>query len=272
MIKVIDIDALFDSYISDYVYKNIGKVKPEEIENNIPVLYTKFGKEALKELDGKTPETYYEDATTNELLMVLKEHLESGVSVPDFLPETLAKRKEDEREFLTALNDDENEEFIAYLMNILADMDVVFVKKYMEFLTLDYPNSIKELATEFLSKRADEVKEDIFAVFNESDEDKKELFCEILSYSSRDDKTFDILTLQFVKNRDKTPIYASYLARFGDERALPFLMQAIEEEKISYADFEELRFAIEALGGEYNKIRDFSKDKSFKKIKATDKK
>ena len=66
MIKVIDIDALFDSYISDYVYKNIGKVKPEEIENNIPVLYEKFGSESLKELDGKTPSTYYEDASTSE--------------------------------------------------------------------------------------------------------------------------------------------------------------------------------------------------------------
>ena len=272
MIKIIDVDGLFDSFISDFVYKNIGKVKPEEIENNIPVLYTKFGKETLKELDGKTPETYYEDATTKELLSVLKEHLNSGVSVPDFLCEALAKRSDDEREFVVALNEDENEEFIAYVMNILSDMDIVLVKKYMEFLTFDYPANIKELAVELLSKRADEVKDDILEIFNESDEDKKELFCEILSYSSKDDKTFDILTLQFAKNRNKTPIYASYLARFGDERALPFLMQAIEEEKISYADFEELRFAIEALGGEYNKIRDFSKDKSFKKIKETESK
>ena len=38
MIKVIDVDKLFDEYISDYVYKNIGKVKPEEIENKIPML------------------------------------------------------------------------------------------------------------------------------------------------------------------------------------------------------------------------------------------
>ena len=43
-------------------------------------------------------------------------------------------------------------------------------------------------------------------------------------------------------------------------------MTAIEGEKITYADFEELRFAIEALGGTYDKKRDFSKDKTFKKI------
>ena len=43
MIKVIDTDKLFDDYISDYVYSNIGKIKPEEIENQMPVLYEKFG-------------------------------------------------------------------------------------------------------------------------------------------------------------------------------------------------------------------------------------
>ena len=39
------------------------------------------------------------------------------------------------------------------------------------------------------------------------------------------------------------------------------------EEDITYAEFEELRFAIETLGGEYDKKRDFSSDKTAKKIK-----
>ena len=179
----------------------------------------------------------------------------------------MIKKKGEEKAFLVALNDDDNDEYICYIMNILSDMDIILEKKYMEFILLDYPSNVKELATELLCKRADVVKEDIIAEFAESDDEKKELFSEILSYCSKDDRVFDILTLQFVKHRDKTPLYAGYVARFGDERALPFLMAAIEEEKISYSDFEELRFAIEALGGTYDKIRDFSKDKSFKKIK-----
>ena len=35
MIKIVDLGKAFDKYISGYVYKNIGKVKPEEIENKI---------------------------------------------------------------------------------------------------------------------------------------------------------------------------------------------------------------------------------------------
>ena len=60
-IKTIDLDKLFDEYISDYVYKNVGKIKAEEIENNIPVLYGKFGDEKLAALGGKTPNTFYRD-------------------------------------------------------------------------------------------------------------------------------------------------------------------------------------------------------------------
>ena len=68
MIKVIDVDNLFDKYISDYVYGNIGKVNPEEIENKIPQLYEEFGDTSLKELDGKTPNEYYKQFSGADLV------------------------------------------------------------------------------------------------------------------------------------------------------------------------------------------------------------
>ena len=64
--KVLDLDGLFDEYIKDYVYKNVGKVKPEEIENEISKLYVKFGDEKLTELGGKTPNQFYADLTAEE--------------------------------------------------------------------------------------------------------------------------------------------------------------------------------------------------------------
>lgn len=272
MVKVIDIDTLFDNYISDYVYKNIGKIKPEEIEDNIPKLYEEFGKKELKELDGFSPEKYYENYKTAELLECLKTHIEKGVSVPDFLCETLNKRKADEKEFIKLLEQTKNDEFLVYLMNILFDMDIVPVNRYVEFIVLNYPEAISELATEFLCKRADDAKDLILSQFDQVDEIKKEMFCEVLSYCKKDDKVFNLLIVQFAKNKKRTQLYSSYLARFGDERALPFLLKATEEQNISYADYVELVYAIEALGGECDKIRDFSNDKSFKKIKSADKK
>ena len=59
---------------------------------------------------------------------------------------------------------------------------------------------------------------------------------------------------------------ASYLAAYGDERALPVLLEAIESDAINFLEFQELKYAIEALGGEYTRERDFSEDAYYKEI------
>lgn len=271
--KIIDIDALFDEYISDYVYKNIGKIKPEEIENQMPILYTEFGDAPLKKLDGKTPNTYYDDYSVKELLDCLKTHIEKGVSVSDFLIEGITKKDGADKEIANELLVDSNEEYTVYLMNMLSDMNSSLgVKRYLEFIISDYPEGIKELATELLVNNADEVKEAIISYFADADSITKARFSEILSNAGRDDRIFEILVNQFVMNPKDIPIYAGYLAKYGDERALAFLETAIESDKINYMDFEELRFAIESLGGEVKNQRDFTADKVYKKIKEASKK
>lgn len=269
MIKILDMDDIFDKYISDYVYKNIGKIKPEEIENNIPVLYEKFGNEKLKELDGKTPNDYYKGYSPEELIECLKNHLQQGVPVSDFLCETIQNDKANEDCLIKQLNGENQEEFTLYLMNILDSMgSKKCSKRYLEFILWDYSESIKELATELLCNDANSVKDEILVQFKESSDEIKAYLTQILSNCSQDDKIFDILIEQFVKNQDNIPLYAGYLAKYGDERALVFLTTAIESDKINYFDFEELRFAIEALGGQYDKKRDFTSDKVYKKIKS----
>ncbi len=267
MIKIIDIDELFDKYISDYVYKNIGKVKPEEIENEIPRLYVKFGNEKLKELDDKTPSEYYSSFSAEELNECIKAHIDQGVEISDFLCEAMRDNKDSEEVLNAELNKENKEELIMYYMNILNDKNSHSAyKRFLEFVLWDYSEPIKELATEMLCTCADLVKEDILTQFKDATAEIKGYLTEILSYASKDDKVFDILIEQFVLNSDKISIYAQYLSRYNDDKALPFLYTAIENDKIDYADFEELRFAIEALGGEYTKERDFSADKIYKKI------
>lgn len=268
MIKILDLDAVFDKYISDYVYKNVGKVKPEEIENNISVLYSKFGDEKLDVLDGKTPNTYYTESGAEELLSVLKRHLTDGVAVSDFLCEAIISNPDSGAVIGKILGQDNDEEYTLYLLNILSDINGELpASRLLEFVLYDYGEPIRETATSLLGKASDTVKEQILATFNDASESVKADLTDILSNCSKDDRVFDVLTLQFVKHPENVPLYASYLTKYGDERALPFLLTAIENEKISYPDFEELRFAIESLGGEYTKERDFSKDKYYKKIK-----
>ncbi len=268
MIKIIDVDALFDKYISDYVYASLGKVKPEEIENKIPALYVEFGNTMLKDLDGKTPNMYYRSFTGNELVECLINHLNQKVAVSDFLCEAITENKENEGALVEQLRKDNDEELTLYLMNMLSEMKSEKVSsRYLEFILWDYPESVRELATESLSEHAEEVKEQILTQYNDVNEQKKACLLDVLSNCKNDDRVFNILINEFLKDANQIPLHAAYLGKYGDERALPYLMTAIENEKLSYADFEELRFAIESLGGQYDKVRDFSSDKTYKKIK-----
>lgn len=275
MLKVIDVDKLFDKYISGYVYKNVGKIKPEEIEDNIPVMYEKFGTEPLEELDGFTPQTYYSRATVTELFGCLKKHAEEKVPVPDFLFEAIIADKDNYaavcKELAVATSGEFSEEYAVYLMNAVTAIRAgVPTERYIDFMLNDYPETVRELATETLAENADASAEALVSVEEGASLDAKERIAEVLSNvrDKKSDKIFDILVNAFIGCGDKLAQYAGYLARYGDERAIPFLTAAIENEKISYADFEEIRFAIEALGGEYNKKRDFTADKTYKKIKS----
>ena len=87
---------------------------------------------------------------------------------------------------------------------------------------------------------------------------------EILSrVKERDEEVFALLCKAFENEPQKSEIRASYLASYGDERALPLLMKRIENREIGFVEFQELKYAIEALGGEYDEVRDFSDDQDF---------
>lgn len=267
MVKIIDIDTLFNKYIEGYVYERVGKVKPEEIENKIPELYVKFGDEKLPELNGFTPNTYYKKEDAKTLLQCLKQHLKEEVEVSDFLCEALVEKKEESDVVIREIDTQEDEIYLAYLLNILSDMKVeVNVSRYLEFILYDYSENLSELAVETLCNQADKVKEEVLSQFEGATEENKVKLLEILSCARLDDRIFDILIAEFCKHQENIPLYCSFLSKYGDDRALPFLLKSIEDEKINYADFEELRFTIEALGGEYDKQRDFSKDRFYKKI------
>ena len=64
------------------------------------------------------------------------------------------------------------------------------------------------------------------------------------------------------------PLFAAYFARLGDDRALPLLLEVVKRPDLNYQEYQELKFAIEALGGEYEDKRDFTKDKIYRKIQA----
>jgi len=256
--KLIDFDGLFDEKLAQYMEKNKNKHTEKQWEDVIPKLYKKFGDTYVAKVKC-TPKEYYARMTDEELTQTLAEHLKTDVPVPEFLCAEIEKRGEVDT-LLPLLNGDDVQTAI-YAINLIGD-DARAFEKYFSILKEErFDEDVRCDVVDILKFHADEVKEQAYAVYQEGA--AKDYMLEIMSrIKAKEDRFFHILLQAFLSG-EETPMRASYLAAYGDERALPYLMERIEDRTIGFVEFQELKYAIEALGGEYKEPRDFSEDKDY---------
>lgn len=259
--KLYDFDGMFDEKLSAYIAKNSQKYREEEWEDIIPQLYNKFGDTKIKSI-GMSPREFYAVMADGDLIKCLKQHIKNEIAVPEFLCDEIEKRGLTD-ELLPMLDGTPSER--EYAMNMIGSDDRA-IKKYMEMLVSADDDDLKNRCADYIKEKADLVVDEALGNYRKGVE--TEYMCEILSRSViRNDKIFDILIKEFREDFENIPMHASYLAAYGDERALPYLLDKIDEDGISFIEYQELKFAIEALGGEYEKERDFSDDPYYQLIR-----
>ena len=260
--KLYDFDGMFDEKLSAYMQKNKGKYTQDEWEDIIPQMYAKFGDTVVKSI-GKTPNEYYGSLSDEELIKSFSGHIKQGLPVNSFLNNAIESRKNDA--LLIPLLDGTDEE-ILYAVNLLGASSLV-IPKYFNIVTTSQNDDVCNACLEYLKERADDVKTEAVSEYKAGV--KREYMLEILSHCvTHDDQALNVLLTAFRTEDENLAVHAGYLASFGDERALPVLLDRIEDENISFADFRELKFAIESLGGSYDKERDFSSDPYYEIIKS----
>ena len=93
---------------------------------------------------------------------------------------------------------------------------------------------------------------------------------DVLCHFPGNEQTFRIAMESFRAHPEKQALFAGYLAKLGDDRALPELTEAAGKPDLPYLTFIELRNAIESLGGvcpereydddpEYEALRDLDR-------------
>lgn len=261
--KLYDFDGMFDEKLSEYIAKNPDKYTESEWEDVIPKMYRKFGDTFIKSV-GDTPKGFYKKLSDEQLVTALTTHLKKQVPVSEFLYSELEKR--DVFGLLAPLLDGSDSEKECAVNLIGSDERVL--EKYLEMLVSDNTDGeLKGKLADLLKEKADLVADKAVNYYGQGVE--KEYMLEIMSRSViRSDKIFDILIKEFRGNIDNLPVCAGYLATYGDERALPYLLDKIDEEGISFIEYKELLMAIESLGGTYDKQRDFSSDPYYGLIKS----
>lgn len=260
MKKLIDFDGLFDEKLAEYIRDNPTKYTEKQWENVIPKLYRQFGDTYVAKA-GATPRQYYSSMTDEELCDALARHVSEGVPVSDFLCREIERRGCTDA--LVRLLSLREEEILTLAVNLAGSSEKAY-PAYFDLLISEVSADIKEAVCEQLKGGADAAKERALACYEAGQE--REIMLEILSRcKQRDDRVFDILMNAF-RTGDEVPMHASYLAAYGDERALPVLLDYIDRDDINFLEFRELKYAIEALGGEYTKPRDFTNDPYYQEI------
>ncbi len=260
--KLYDFDGMFDERLSQYIQKYADKYKESEWENIIPEMYKKFGDTTIKSL-GKSPNAYYGGMDDETLVKTLRAHIKQGVPVSEYLCKAIEGREGCVKLMLPLLSGSEDE--VTYCMNIIGSADEA-IGEYLRIMLSTESEDLKNACADYIKEKSDLVKDRALALYSEGRE--RELMLEILSRCTvPDERIYEILLREFRTDPENVPMHASYLAVYGDERALPYLLDKIDEEGISYIEYQELKYAIETLGGSYDKERDFSSDPYYQLIK-----
>lgn len=261
--KLYDFDGMFDAKLSEFIGKNPDKYTESEWEDVIPKMYRRFGDTFIKSV-GDSPKGFYKKLSDEQLVAALTTHLKKQVHVSEFLYSELENRNA--FGLVAHLLDGSDSEKECAVNLIGSDERVL--DKYLEMLVSDKTDvDLKSRLADLLKEKADLVSDKAVNYYGRGVE--KEYMLEIMSRSViRSDKIFDILVKEFRCDIDNVPVCAGYLAAYGDERALPYLLDKIDEEGISFIEYKELLLAIESLGGTYDKRRDFSSDPYYGLIKS----
>ena len=272
--KCINFDRAFERYMAEWIKENSEKYKDDMdvIEDMMPDVYLEFLKKPADFLDGTAPQDYFEQFDNADMLVNwLCDYIAQGVPVPDLLLERVTALGNPAEKSLLALvaRDDLPEETQMTAISLLREMESKApMQRYVDYIaSLEEPSDKGDLCAEALISMGESVVEPILATLSGAGQAGRDIFADVLSNYPGDERIYELMIERFVTRDERRALFASYLAKLGDERAIPMLKEAAQSPDINYLDYVEVVNAIEALGGERPPEREFSGDPYYESLR-----
>ncbi len=272
--KCINFDRAFERYMAEWIKENSEKYKDDMdvIEDMMPDVYLEFLEKPADFLDGVAPQDYFEQFDNADMLVNwLCDYIAQGVPVPDLLLERVTALGNPAEKSLLALvaRDDLPEETQMTAISLLREMESKApMQRYIDYIaSLEEPSDKGDLCAEALMSMGESVVEPILAALSGAGQIGRDIFADVLSNYPGDERIYELMIERFVTRDERRALFASYLAKLGDERAIPMLKEAAQSPDINYLDYVEVVNAIEALGGERPPEREFSGDPYYESLR-----
>ena len=252
---IINFDEHFADYMSKWMKTHQDRYETvDEMEEDMPRIYLSFLNTRAKWLGSVTPGSYFTQFEDPKVLVDwLTQYCDAGTPVPDLLLEQItAVGKPCEKRLTELLKDEEApDEARMTAVGLLREMESVQPKMlYIRWqLDRDPHDELKDNALESLTQMGESVVQPILQELPKANEAGEEALLEVLSHFPGNEQIFRLAMKLFRERREKRALFAGYLARLGDDRALTELLEAAQEPDLPYLTFIEIRNAIESLGG-----------------------
>lgn len=252
---IINFDEHFAEFMSDWMKKHEDDYADfDDMEEDMPRIYMAFLNTRAKWLGNVTPGAYFTQFEDPKVLVDwLALYCEDGVPVPDLLCDQItAVGRPCEKRLLELLKDEEAPaEARMTAVNLLREMESTLPKMlYITWqLDRDGQDELKDNALEGLTEMGECVVQPILQELPKANAAGEEALLEVLSHFPGNEQIYKLAIRLFRERKEQRALFAGYLAKLGDDSALPDLTAAAQEDKLPYLTYIEIRNAIEILGG-----------------------
>jgi len=284
IMKLIDFDRKFHEYTEKWFRENRNRYrKIEDMEAYMPELYLRWLNTPVDWADGLSPSEYVSRFDDVDMLIDwMLQYLCSKIPLPDLLLERITdlhnSGKGIEKKLINILNEKGLENYKGLDINAAKQIAINLLNEIQStepmelYISLiakrDKKDEIADNAAESLINMGRIIVEPVLKALEHTNNlHARECFVDILSNFSNDDRIFRWILTMFEETEEKKALYASYLGKYGDDRAIQVLEKAIKSVNINYLDYIEIKNAIEELGGVIEIDRDFSGDKYYEALK-----
>lgn len=268
MRKCIDFDQHFADYTSKWMQEHQHEYRNfDAMEADMPRVYMTFLNTPARWLEGITPGAYFTQfEDPKDLVDWLCDYCNKQVPVPDLLLDQIqAVGKPCEKRLLALLKDEAScEEAKMIAVGLLREMESTLPKMlYISWQMNRAPkDELCDNALESLSEMGHGVVQPLLEALPKANAAGQEAMLDILANYPGNEQVFQLALRLFCENPSRRALFASYLGKLGDDRALPELLKAAKDDRTGYIDYIEIRNAIEMLDGVCPE-RDFDDDPEY---------
>lgn len=269
--KIYDFDEKFYDYVRGWMAVHPGLTE-RQIEDSYNEIMLNWLNAPAKWLDGEKPGEYFlRYSEPKDLIKLLEEYHKRSIGVPEPLYSRVVSVGEACVPMLTRIveSPDRPEPLRATALAILRDIDSPASRPlYVELACSDdMGEEISEIAADILSEGDGAEIEALLNRYEGASEHGQERILGICANFPGDDRILDYL-LDKLRNRpEQRALYASFLGKLGDPRAVEPLKSFLTLTDISYLDYIELRNAVEELGGDPGEERTFYGDPDYEAMR-----